>query len=232
MAAANRRLRERVVKVASEQTISGSKSFGSLLPANFTKFSGFVGRLVEKLAEAQTQETDNRTKHKMFWLHNFVAQDQKQRAAGSGQYLKASLLARNVHLSQQLINMLAIKYQQMLYSTQQYLFEMIPVGAPQTGVPSFYGLCDSTNLRFCTQEMYDKQVCRCIESYEDLKNQVKFVIMDAHKEFEGITFMPLDNILGAATESISNSVPKIVCSVTFCLHARASLLHVHTLVAN
>jgi hypothetical protein len=220
LAAANRRLRERVVKVASEQTISGSKSsFGSLLPANFTTFSGFVGRVARKLAEAQTPETDNRTMHKLLWLQNFVEQDQKQRGADSGQYLKASLLARNAQLSQQVTNMLVIKYQQMLYSTQQYLFEMIPVGAPQTGVPSFYGLCDSTNLRFCTQEMYDNQMCRCIESYEDLKNQVKFAIMDAHKEFEGISFMPLDNILGAATESISNSVSKIVCFMTFCLHS-------------
>ena len=210
MAAANRRLRERVVKVASEQTIADSKSsFGSLLPANFTKFSELVARLVDKLAIAQTQEADNRTTHKLLWLQHFVAQDANQRTADTGEYLKASLLARNAQLSQRVINMLAIKYQQMLYSTQQYIFEMIPIGAPQTGVPSFYGLCDSTSLRFCTQEMYDSQVCRCIESYEDLKDQVRFAIMDAHDEFEGITFMPLDNIVGAVKESVLNLV--LVC---------------------
>ena len=208
LAAANRKLRERVVKVASEQNISsGDKSsFGFLLPANFTTFSGFVDRLLEGLTDAQSAETESGTMQKILWLQHVIGHDHRKRTENTGQYLMTTQLARKAGLRQHVIDKLVIKYQQLVYSTHQYLFEMIPVGAPRTGIPSFHGRCDSTNLRLCTQEMFDNQVCRCIESYEDLGDQLRFAIMNAHNKFQGISFTPFDDFVGAflnAVRSIS-----------------------------
>jgi len=208
LAAANRKLRERVVKVASEQNISsGDKSrFGSLLPANFTTFSGFVDRLLEGLTDARSEETESGTMQKILWLQHVIGHDHRKRTENTGQYLMTTQLARKAGLRQHVIDKLVIKYQQLVYSTHQYLFEMIPVGAPRTGIPSFHGRCDSTNLRLCTQEMFDNQVCRCIESYEDLGDQLRFAIMNAHNKFQGISFTPFDDFVGAflnAVRSIS-----------------------------
>ena len=203
---ANRKLRERVVKFARLQTIAtGAVNFGDLRPTNFTGLSEFVGRLTDRLLQSNNLKEGD-SKNLLLLLRTFTAKDPRQRSANRGQFLSSVLFGESELLRREVVDTVVARFEQMVHSTQQYLFEMTPVGAPQTGIASFLGRCDSTNLRFCTQEMYGKNVCKCIESYGDLRDQLRFVIFEAHHEFEGIPFCRMEKINDGTAASIVNSV--------------------------
>lgn len=205
---ANVKLRERVVKVSSKQRILSTKaSFGGLLPANFTEFSEFAGRVVEALFDPMISRNDDPKQQMFYWLHKFSSRDSTERSASAGQYLSTLLLSEGISMQQGTQELVRANFNQLVFATQQYIFEMTPVGVPQTGIAAFWGRCDATNLRGCTQEMYDKHVCRCIESHQDLKDQIRFAIMDTRSSdaFEGIVFSPMDKMVDAVTKIVADS---------------------------
>ena len=203
---ANVKLRERVVKVSSKQPISSTTaSFGGVLPANFTEFSEFVGRVVGALFDPRFSRS-NDLKQMFFWLQKFSSQDSTERSASVGQYLSTLMFSEGSSVQQETQELVSANINQLAFATQQYIFEMTPVGVPQTGISAFHGRCDATNLRACTQEMYEKNVCRCIESQQDLKDQVRFAIMHARSSdaFEGIVFSPMDNMVDTVTKLVAD----------------------------